>query len=159
MPLLASEADGVQIVGLLCVRDERLRDAFASDEIELLRGLGGQLAIAVKNSKLYDRMKERDRLAALGEMAAGLAHEIRNPLGAIKGAAQLLTPATDPVRIIEPPSFSSGSAFCTVNKVPLTLTLKTLSNCVSLTRSTVASSPTPALATRTSKRPRAATAS
>jgi signal transduction histidine kinase len=50
------------------------------------------MAITVQNSKLYERMKERDRLAALGEMAAGLAHEIRNPLGAIKGAAQLLTP-------------------------------------------------------------------
>jgi signal transduction histidine kinase len=88
IPLVADD----QIVGLLGVRDERLRDAFASEEIELLRGLGGQIAISVKNSKLYDRMKERDRLAALGEMAAGLAHEIRNPLGAIKGAAQLLQP-------------------------------------------------------------------
>ena len=37
-------------------------------------------------------MRERDRLAALGEMSAGLAHEIRNPLGAIKGAAQCLDP-------------------------------------------------------------------
>jgi two-component system sensor histidine kinase HydH len=39
---------------------------------------------------VYARLRERDRLATLGEMAAGLAHEIRNPLGAIKGAAQLL---------------------------------------------------------------------
>ena len=94
VPLVVTEDQQTQIVGLLCLRDERLRDAFASEEIELLRGLAGQLAISVKNSNLYERMKERDRLAALGEMAAGLAHEIRNPLGAIKGAAQLLLPAS-----------------------------------------------------------------
>jgi signal transduction histidine kinase len=44
----------------------------------------------IESSQAYERVKERDRLAALGEMSAGLAHEIRNPLGAIKGAAQLL---------------------------------------------------------------------
>ncbi len=47
---------------------------------------------AFPKPKLYEKMRERDRLAALGEMAAGLAHEIRNPLGAIKGAAQCLDP-------------------------------------------------------------------
>jgi signal transduction histidine kinase len=71
-----------------------VREAYATDEIDLFRGVAAQMAITVQNSKLYERMKERDRLAALGEMAAGLAHEIRNPLGAIKGAAQLLQPAT-----------------------------------------------------------------
>lgn len=36
------------------------------------------------------RLQRTDRLAALGEMAAGLAHEIRNPLASLSGAAQFL---------------------------------------------------------------------
>lgn len=78
------------IYGLLCIKDERLRDAFSPEEVQLLRGLGAQAAVAVENARLYERLKERDRLATLGEMAAGLAHEIRNPLGAIKASAQFL---------------------------------------------------------------------
>jgi two-component system, NtrC family, sensor histidine kinase HydH len=88
IPIMAED----QVIGLLALKDERVREAYATDEIDLFRGVAAQMAITVQNSKLYERMKERDRLAALGEMAAGLAHEIRNPLGAIKGAAQLLTP-------------------------------------------------------------------
>jgi signal transduction histidine kinase len=74
------------------LRDERLTDAFASDEIAALLALCDQLAINVENSRLFEVLRERDRLAALGEMSAGLAHEIRNPLAAIKGAAQELDP-------------------------------------------------------------------
>jgi signal transduction histidine kinase len=74
------------------VLDDRVPEAFASDELAAMLQVGEQAAITIENSRLYERMKERDRLAALGEMAAGLAHEIRNPLGAIKGAAQYLDP-------------------------------------------------------------------
>lgn len=82
------------MVGLLCLQDERLREAYSPAEIALLRRVAAQAVINIENSRLYARIQERDRLAALGEMAAGLAHEIRNPLGAIKGAAQYL--AVDP---------------------------------------------------------------
>ena len=40
--------------------------------------------------ELEDAVRRADRLSILGTMAAGLAHEIKNPLGGIKGAAQLL---------------------------------------------------------------------
>lgn len=39
---------------------------------------------------LEEAVRKSDRLAALGTLAAGLAHEIKNPLGGIRGAAQLL---------------------------------------------------------------------
>ncbi|MBN2310064.1 MAG: PAS domain S-box protein [Candidatus Hydrogenedentes bacterium] len=50
---------------------------------------------------LRERIRQQDRLAAIGEMAATVAHEIRNPLGGIRGFAALLArdiPEDDPRR-------------------------------------------------------------
>lgn len=44
-----------------------------------------------RSEQLSAMMAERERLAVIGEMAAVLAHEIRNPLGSIKGFAQYLS--------------------------------------------------------------------
>jgi two-component system sensor histidine kinase HydH len=50
-----------------------------------------ELAEAAERVARIGEAQERERLMLLGEMAAGLAHEIRNPLGAIRGAADLLS--------------------------------------------------------------------
>ncbi|MFH1810923.1 MAG: ATP-binding protein [Pseudomonadota bacterium] len=79
-------------LGLLTLRDERIESAFSNDEITQLVRVADLVAVALENSRLVERLRERDRLALLGEMAAGLAHEIRNPLGAIKSTVQYLEP-------------------------------------------------------------------
>lgn len=60
--------------------------------LPLLQPFFDRAGESLRELDVYARLRERDRLATIGEMAAGLAHEIRNPLGAIKGAAQVLEP-------------------------------------------------------------------
>ncbi|HZN02758.1 MAG TPA: ATP-binding protein, partial [Candidatus Polarisedimenticolia bacterium] len=63
-----------------------------------LLAVGNQVVASLERLQAIEQARRREALAAVGEMAAGLAHEVRNPLGAIQGAAQVLSGETDPVR-------------------------------------------------------------
>lgn len=70
---------------------------FLSEEEQLLKGVAQQLALVLErmsieenNSRLQEQLRHADRLATIGQLSAGIAHEINEPLSAILGFGQLM---------------------------------------------------------------------
>lgn len=86
LPFLSGDV----VLGWLALRAEEGDEGFTEEEVARLAQTAGRAAVILENLHGFEKLKEEHRLAALGTMAAGLAHEIRNPLAGIKGAAQYL---------------------------------------------------------------------
>jgi signal transduction histidine kinase len=105
IPLVDAGRDPGRILGFVAVESPTPPQAAGNWSIlAVILPYFEQAARALRDMEVFARAREKDRLAALGEMAAGLAHEIRNPLGAIKGAAQFLDSSEDAVAPARPES-------------------------------------------------------
>ena len=78
------------VIGWIALKPTPWSDGFSREERKALLNIVEQIARSLDTIRSIDKLKEQHRLAALGTMSAGLAHEIRNPLAGIKGAAQFL---------------------------------------------------------------------
>lgn len=75
-------------------------ETFLSEEQALIDAVAGQVGLIVERkladaerTRLEQQLRHADRLATIGQLASGIAHELNEPLGSILGFAQLATKA------------------------------------------------------------------
>src|SRR6516225_2724831 len=109
--LVAPLLRGEEIVGMLVVR-RRTPGAFPKNTVDLIKTFAAQSAVAIENARLFqsvqtsledlrttqDRLVQTQKLASLGQLTAGIAHEIKNPLNFVNNFSGVSAELIDELR-------------------------------------------------------------
>jgi GAF domain-containing protein len=109
--LVAPLIRGEDVIGLLVVR-RRVPGAFVQSTIDLIKTFAAQSAVAIENARLFhnveaslqdlrntqDRLVQTEKLASLGQLTAGIAHEIKNPLNFVNNFSAVSVELIDELR-------------------------------------------------------------
>lgn len=110
---------GDNLWGLYILGNKRTNQLFTQEEIHVFENLCAQAAHMIGNARLMEglqktnrsladlsnRLIQAEKMADLGEGAATLAHELKTPLGILRGSAEVLRKAKDPAQKEEVLSF------------------------------------------------------
>jgi len=86
VPLLVGE----EVIGIIHLDCSDPRKAFTEADLDLLAAMAAQAAIYIQNARLHERGLKIERLAAVGETVAGLAHCVKNLLNSIQAGAYVV---------------------------------------------------------------------
>jgi GAF domain-containing protein len=109
--LVAPLLRGEDIVGMLVVR-RKTSGAFPGNTVDLIKTFAAQSALAIENARLFqnieaslkdlrtaqDRLVQTEKLASLGQLTAGIAHEIKNPLNFVNNFSAVSVELIDELR-------------------------------------------------------------